>query len=523
MPTRHIQHTRRFIALGLSVVALAACGTRVQTDAAGAPVQPDGAVVAPAAGEVEAGLDAGTVVVPGGTVAQPAGTTGFGGGTSTAPRGASGGTSGGSGGSASGGGSASAGTGGSTAVGPGITATKIYIGAPWNSDANAGNAALGVSQADSGDERDYWAAVLDDLNKRGGILGRKVEVIFAEFKAATNEPVEAQQQAACDTWTKDNKVFAVYGGGGEVMLECSRKAGVLVTGGGVSTGPVYQQNPQLVDVSAIRFERLGQVSVDGLGALGYFKPEPQWPTGKVGLISWDTPDYRYAYEHGYVPALKKRGVTLADTAWVAEPATVNALGDASAAISSAVLRFQSAGIDHVFIQDGAAGVFRGGGLTILFLRTAESQQYRPRYGFNANNFPGDPNLPAEQQHGMLAIDYADFNPINDEGIAPNPHRERCFKIVTAKGLSVADPQKMANAAAFCEFTWFIETTLKRASALTLAGAISSAESLGTSFGSPTTYGTRLGPGRHDGVELVRAARFDDACACMKYATKPYAP
>jgi hypothetical protein len=382
-----------------------------------------------------------------------------------------------------------------------------------------------VTNANSGDERDYWAAVLEDLNKRGGILGRKMEVIFAEFRAATNEPVESQQQAACDKWTRDNKVFAVYGGGSDVLLECTRKAGVLATGGGSSTGPVYQRYPQLVDASAIRFERLGQVSVDGLAKSGYFKPDPRWTTGKVGFVSWDTPNSRYAFEHGYVPALKRQGITLNgdNTAWIAEPATVNALGDASAAISSAVLRFQSQGIDHVFLQDGPAGVFRGGGLTILFLRTAESQSYRPRYGFNANNFPGDPNLPPEQQSGMLAVDYADSNPVNDEGIALNQSRERCFKIMIAKGLSVADPQKMATAAGMCEFTWFLEALLTRAATPTLTGVIRAAEGLGNSFASPSTYGTRLGPGRHDGVEPVRAARFDDDCDCMKYTTKPYVP
>ena len=175
------------------------------------------------------------------------------------------------------------------------------------------------------------------------------------------------------------------------------------------------------------------------------------------------------------------------------------------------------------LQDGPAGVFRGGGLTLLFMNTAESQGYRPRYGFNANNFPGNEQLPAEQQHGMLAVDYADYDPVHDEGISPNRQRERCFAIMKAKGLSVADQQKMATAAGMCEFTWFLEALLTRAATPTLSGVIRSAEGLGTSFASPTVYGTRLGPGRHDGVELVRGARFEDSCACMKYLTKPYVP
>ncbi len=524
---------RRVSAAVASIVALSACGSTVAARPGSGGAVDGGLAVAP--GDAGAGQGAANEFGGGTAVGVPE-SAGFGespgSGSSSSGFGGSGSGSTGSGGSSgsSGTSGASAGTNvgrsgtssTSGAVGPGITATKIFFGAPYNSDAAAGNAALGAD-ADSGDERDYWAAVLDDLNKRGGILGRKLEVIFHEFRAASNEPVEQQQQAACDKWTKDNKVFAVYGGGGEIMLECTRKAGVLATNGGSSTGPIYQRNPHLVDVSGIRFERLGQTSVDGLGRIGFFKPEPRWPSGKVGLISWDDPNFRYAYDKGYLPALKRQGIPLEETAWVAIPSDAGSIGEASAAISSAVLRFQSEGIDHVLIQDGPAGVFRGGALTLLFLQTAESQSYRPRYGFNANNFPGNPNFPPQQQSGMLATDYGDYQASQDDGIALNQHRERCFALMTTRGLSVADEQKRATAAGFCEFVWFLETILKRATVPTLAGAIRSAEGLGTSFGSPLTYGTRLAPGRHDGIELVRAARFDDACACMRYISKPYVP
>ena len=526
--------SRRSAAAVLAALAVSACGSTV------APVSGEAEPVG--AGGVgdqslnvdvsaEAGLDPGTAVpsASGATTGGPP-SGGFSGGSGTTTSG--GGSTGGSGGFSGGGGSTGGSSGGSGATssgttaarpGPGVTATKIFVGAPWNSDAGAANAGIGAN-SDAGDERQYWAAVVDDLNKRGGILGRKLEVIFAEYRAGSNEPIEAQQQAACDKWTQDNKVFAVYGAGSEILRECTRKAGVFGFGIGSANGPVLQQNPHLFDPSGIRFERLAQISVDGLAKLDYFRPEPpRWPTGKLGLISWDHKDYKYAYDHGYVPALKRQGVKLTDTAWVKTPANVNELGDASAAISSAVLRFQDQGIDHVLIQDGPAGVFRGGGLTLLFLRNAQAQRYYPRYGFNANNFPGNPNLPADQQSGMLAIDYGDTEPAQDEGIPLNRYRERCFALMKARGLSVADEQKRATAAGFCEFTWFLETVVKRTSVPTLAGAVRSAEGLGTSFGSPTTYGTLLGPGRHDGVDLVRALRFEDTCACVKYITKPYRP
>lgn len=76
----------------------------------------------------------------------------------------------------------------------------------------------------------------------------------------------------------------------------------------------------------------------------------------------------------------------------------------------------------------------------------------------------------------------------------------------------------------CDIAWFTEAVLKKAQqGTTMPRLIAAAESLGTSYRSPYTYGTRLGPGQHDGVAFFRNSRFDDACACMKYSSKPYEP
>jgi hypothetical protein len=71
----------------------------------------------------------------------------------------------------------------------------------------------------------------------------------------------------------------------------------------------------------------------------------------------------------------------------------------------------------------------------------------------------------------------------------------------------------------CDIAWFMEAVLKRATnGTTLPQVIAAAESLGTSYRSPYTYGTRLGPGRHDGVSFFRNARYDQGCSCMKYTS-----
>lgn len=513
---------RSWIAL-LLALALPACGSTVAPqgdaltgaggpqvaaggDGLGGPALPE--QLATEGGAVSSG-GPGVVGAPGG-VPVPGGAAGAGSGGSTGEAGAdpvavgSGGTSGGA----------------SGAVGPGITDDKIFLGIAYFPDAAAGNAALGAAGANAGDQRDYSNAVIADLNARGGILGRKVVPIYHEYRSG--EPIDPQHEAACNKWTKDNQVFAILFRG-RILQECAMKAGALITSGDGEAGPTYDRVPNLVDPGAVRLERLGEATVLGLDREKYFTPTPDWPTGKIGVITWQDPSYEYGMKQGYLPALKRLGLKVEDERYIVVSQQVGSAADSSSQVSSAVLSFRSKGIDHVLIQDGAAGVFGLGGLTLLFLNNAKSQNYFPRYGFNANNVPGFSIYPADQQRGMLAVDFSDYMPSQDQGIAPNPARERCFAVLRKGGVTPSDQATYATGAAACDGIWFIETLLKKAPQPTLQGALQAAAALGTSYRSPLVYGTRLGPGQRDGAHLARNARFDSGCSCMRYTTKPYAP
>ena len=507
----------------------AACGSTAQTSGdALLGSSPSGAVQQ---GLAPAGSDGLTATQPGSSstdgMALPS-SSGPSTGSVTAP-GSSGGTSGGavtggttSGSTTSGGTSTGSTTGGSAVLhGPGVTATEIRIGIPHCSDCSSANAALGAGGEDYGDSRRYMQAAIDDVNSRGGVLGRKLVPVYHTSSASQN--IDTTTQAMCETWTKDNKVLIMYMRG-EIIYECAKKAGALAVGSGGS-GPVFERYPNMFAPSTIRLERLGEVTVKAMVRAGWHKPEPKWPTGKIGLITWENSDYRYAMEKGWLPALRESGLKETDVRYVAVPQSDKSLADASAAISSAVLRFREQGIDHVFISDGPAGIFTGVGLTLMFLNNAKSQQYYPRYGFNSNNSPGWENLPADQQSGMLAVDGFDTERINDEGMELSPVRERCWALMKKRGLKATDGQPTGLAAiAACDIAWFAEAVLKRAQqGTTLPNLIAAAESVGTSYRSPYTYGNRLGPGRHDGMAYFRNARYDDGCKCMKYTSKQYEP
>jgi hypothetical protein len=530
--------TRRRSALALlaagSVLATVACGSTVQQSGATAlgggqqvpgavdqglaPVGPDGLALDPS------GVAGGTATDGGSSVgaalgASSSGTTGSSG--TVGSSGISGGSAqqpgaGGAGVGSAGGGAPAAAAG---PVGPGVTDKEIRIGLGFCNDCAGANSAIGGGGDDPGDTRRYYNAVIKDLNARGGILGRKLVPVFHEVSASDN--IDTSAQAACERWTSDQKVLIMVFNR-EIVYECAAKAGAMVFGGGAS-GPVYDKYPNLFAPAAIRLERLYDVTVKAMVRAGWHKPEPRWPTGKIGLITWDNNDYRFAMKNGYLKAMGQAGLKAEEVRYVAVPQSANSIADASAAVSNAVLSFREKGIDHVLIGDGPAGIFRGVGLTFLFLSNSQSQGYKPRYGFNSNNGPNFANHPKEQLVGMIAIDSFNAVPASDQGLAPNPQRERCWNLMKKNGLQARAGQTGDAALNACEPVWFAEALLKRAQTTTLPRMIAGGEALGTSYRSPFNYGNRLGPGQHDGVALFRNLQFDEGCQCNTYTSKPYEP
>ncbi|MEN3271453.1 MAG: hypothetical protein V7636_214 [Actinomycetota bacterium] len=499
------------VALVLLASLVAACGSTAQTSGESSTAAAGGTNNAGLSPATTAGNGVGGAATGGSGVAAggSSGATGSSGGGARSTGGASG--SSGSGVGASG---ASAGP-----VGPGVTDKTIALGIPYCNDCAAANAALGAGGENPGDTRRYAQAAIDDLNKRGGVAGRKVVPVFHEISAS--DDISRSQQEVCDDFTADHKVLMIFFRG-EIIYECAKKAGIL-TGGGDATGPVFEKYPNLFAPASIRLERLFQNTVRSMVKLGWNKPSAKWPTGKIGLLTWDTPEYRYAMDHGYLAGLKEAGLKAAEVRYIAVPANADSIAESSAAISNAVLAFRSEGIDHVFIGDGQAGIFAGAGLTFLFLSNAKSQSYFPRYGFNSNNAPDFDSHPKDELVGMIAIDSFDTDPKNDEGIAPNAPRERCFEIMRKAGLPVGQGQTQAIAIGSCEGIWFAEAVISRAADTTLPNMIAAGESLGTSYRSPYNFGNRIGPGQHDGVALFRSLEWGQDCSCIVYTSKPFEP
>lgn len=502
---------RKQVPLVLAVTAALAigCGSTAQPTASTlAPGQPvtgttgttsgDSGLSVPSTAAGAGGLTAAGTTGTTGTTATGTTTTTGGGTTSTT----TGTQSGGSGSTTS-------------ATGPGITPTTIYYGDIYSSQLAAADTAIGASgDAPSYDTRDVENAVVDYANKNGGFAGRKLSVVYYDLKLSNPRPSE--DQAACSKWTQDNKVFAMYGAT-DIYRECAEKAGAMSILSGNEVASTFQKYPHFVDPISIRLDRLGPVTVGGLYRAHYF-------TGKLGLITWDDPNYRFAMTNGYLPALSSHGIQPA-TPPVYVPVTqdVNSVAELAAQMRSTVAKFKALGINHVIIQDGPAGVWAGGGLTLEFMNNAKSQNYYPRYGENAYNIPGSSQLPADEQNHELAILDSDSKPSDDDGWHQNAQRQKCFKIESDAGLPPKNENDQSLAAQYCDVIFFLQRLINSVSVLNADTVINQVATLGTSFKPAYVYGTNLFPGRRDGSDKVRQAEFFQSCNCLKYSGPPYQP
>jgi ABC-type branched-subunit amino acid transport system substrate-binding protein len=92
------------------------------------------------------------------------------------------------------------------AVATGVTNDTIKIGFSYPDLALL--AKLGLLKVDNGPVDRMARALVDDVNAKGGINGRKLELVTAKYSVI--DP--ADQLAACAKLTEDDKVFAVLGG-----------------------------------------------------------------------------------------------------------------------------------------------------------------------------------------------------------------------------------------------------------------------------------------------------------------------
>jgi hypothetical protein len=261
---------------------------------------------------------------------------------------------------------------------------------------------------------------------------------------------------------------------------------------------------------SITTDRLAQLFIASLVDRAFTQP---WDTAaggpggakpvRLGLIHVDSPDTNALYA-AYAKELAKRGLRFYDTVTYAQNAQ-----SALATTQSAVLKFYSDGITHVF------------GASAFFMREAENQGYRPRYAFQPGfgEFGAD-NSPAMQMRGALTVGWSpalDVPSSKDPGDTPGARH--CRAVMQAAGLDTSNRTNLAAMYPVCDAVYAFRAALEAGRTPTVAGLRRGFELLGRGFATAATFGAHLAPNHHYGVDSVRDMAFDATCRCLMYTSK----
>lgn len=464
-----------------------------------------------AAGTISDGLAGGQAITPGGS---PVGGAAVIGGSGTAPTG----------------GNVGGGTTGSTGTaqgqqpplrtGPGVTDKVIRIGAVYSDNADAANKAAGVEGITNGDLKREYELLRDDINRRGGIAGRKLELVLVNVDSTSSQDAEAQREAVCSTFTRDKPVFAFIGAGSDSFRTCIRKGGAVQVHNTVSSEDdrSLRLTPSFAFAHGVSLTRVARGQVQQLARGGFFDKG-----AKHGLVTFDDPSFVRAAKEELEPAMIRNGTKFAETVFVPPAQKLEDNSALSAAISSAVLRFRQNGITHVQFMQST------GDISLFFMRNAESQGYRPRYGLNGQDagqglVGSDPPLvpPAQFANAVGYGWYPLFDvPRTEAKTSYTSRTKQCLKIFGDGGITFPDYNSEIVALFQCDAFLFLETALKaQGSALNQASFEQVIGRVGTGYVPASTFATSFAPGRTDGVSRVRTFKFFVNCNCFHYTGPP---
>jgi hypothetical protein len=367
--------------------------------------------------------------------------------------------------------------------------------------------------------------IVDDVNARGGILGRTLKLSVWWYDTADYRILADYIAAECAHFTQDVEVFTVFVRGGDLeTFECYGRHGmpVIVDWGNLTDDVFSAQNRNLFTISYPNLSGIARLTAHGLAGAGFLTP-----SSRIGVVAFDQPAFRRAVENVLKPALAARGISLTAEAYVTAPKTTEALGVMTTEVNGTVVRFRRDGVQKVLFLDHHTS------LGWTFTRAAEAQQYRGfQYGLTSGSSPdardesGERFLPSAQMEGAVTLGWAPLGDIPQaEGfeLLPPP-ADRCRDLLEREEFRF-DPHNCCNlwlGLEWCNRLWFLEAALEARGGHTISidAFIRGAESLGSSFKSATAFGVRFGKRKHDGPSAYRVARWAPDCECFRYTSGP---
>jgi hypothetical protein len=479
----------RRLAAAVALVVAAGCGSTVQLNGQAAPGQvADGLSLPPTAAAATPVVEPPTPAVDSGPDERPPGEE-----RSTPP-------------------APGPSPGGGSRLSPAAPASTapLVVGTYYLNGGNAALSGLGFGGLVIPDNKPVFDAFMRYINAHGGVGGRRIVPVYYRYNSGGNP--QAQDAAACATFTQDHHVSLVFGGinsGAGQLLPCLAKHGVPLIGAGAGGDASYfeRYREYAYEPDQMNFTTALRVLVEDMKRRGYLTS-----VHKVGVVQYPGEIYTNAVDNGLAPALRAVGLKIDSRVTTGSTTDNGAIAGAAAA---AELRFAASGIDLVIFMTP------GGAAETYFMTAASTQHYKPRYGIWSADSPFVLEKVASKGQLQNTIGIG-FEPGLDVGAAQDPtaHTKAgrdCLAFGRKLRLNEAGLGNGLVRAACDDWFPILRVAERDPHALDSAGNLAAAlDALGTSYASASTFAMRFTPERHDEAHGYRDMFFNYSCACYHY-------
>ena len=400
---------------------------------------------------------------------------------------------------------------GGSSLGPGVDAKTITIGLTIQSNNATVSSLASAYNVQLADNQGAYEALVKHVNGRGGIAGRTLRPVYHRFDS-TNSTAGQIGQAACSAFTEDDSVFAALDAVSvDSFNTCMQQRGRLMLHYGLFLGSTktWDRYHNIVAADGLPYDDAGRLLAEHLARVGFLSRST-----KLGAIVRSSDDLTDAYRRGFLPALARAGLSVAEAHFIRDAQSASEISGYTSDISSAVLKFRSEGIDRVVFFD------TGSYSALVFSQNAEQQGYRPRYGFSSLNsivtLQGEGSAaPQEQMVGAQGVSWeTGADGLTKERTAD---AQRCLAILKEEGISATDAGTEASYLKTCQ-TFFLFTAVAERAGRDLSRDtfIAALERLGSGFRSTNTWNglTRFGARDHSGISVFRPFAYDAGCSCF---------
>jgi hypothetical protein len=390
--------------------------------------------------------------------------------------------------------------------------------------------AVGASSSAT-DSKANYEAVIKAVNARPSARVVLKASYYAVDASSTQSQAD-QLEAGCAHFTSDVHVTMVasYSPGAEgALAQCLQQRGVPLIDGSTAAyvgESVEQATPDLWQPSQLTLDRVGALEASYLVRNHWV--DSRWKSAarcdtvnqpRVGVITFDRPDWRAAYANAVAPTFKSLGHPVYDVEYLAvSGSTAEQLAQASSGAQSAALKFSNDCIDHVAFVGNVA-------LDYLFMNVAQQQGYNPRYGLSSLEAPPviAQNLaqPTAQLHGAIGPGWSPYSDVDMSVMdkASQAPAANCRAILKKAGQAPTDNNSMLLAMPSCEGPMFAVAVVDGWLASGKAGSLLDVvNAMRTSYQPVGTFTASIDAQHHDGAAAFRGFAYVDGCTCFRYTT-----